>query len=719
MKKGRTGANSAQRHTDRARETPLRRNVRAILLALLLWATCSATYIFNADPDNVKVTIGEPSPRDIKSPRQISYASEIKTENARLEASANVEEVYTGPNPYIADQQVRRWRETAKEISSLRQKETLKREEKVAQLEEIFDNKISPDIASDVLALDERAWQEVEQEIPRMIDLIMREEIRPNQVAGAKRRIQNLTTQALSERERRVVVALAQAFIVPNSTLNVEETAARRKEAQEGVEPIQVTIRQGESILREGELVSPLAMEKLRVLGLLETGTGWQEIAGVAILVLVIIVTISLYVAKRHPLLLYRPRRELLLVLILFTIGVSSRLTIPRHTLLPYLFPTAVGAMLVAILLDIDLAILVSIISAIMVGFDSGAAIELVVYASMGGIVGALTLWRMEQLGAFVRAGAYVSLVNVGIILGFQFNTQMYDALGLVQLIVAGIANGILSTSLAFVAFSLMGRLFGITTSLQLLELARPNHPLFRRVLTEAPGTYHHSIIISNMAERAAESVGADPLLARVGSYYHDIGKTMRPYFFAENQSEGQNPHDKLDPKTSAEIIISHVEEGLMLARKHKLPEKIRDFIPEHQGTMLVSYFYHRAKKESGEEVDEEDFRYPGPKPQSKETAIVMLADSAEAAVRANRPPTQGDLESLVHKIVDSRLIDGQLDECDLTLKDLDKIRHAFNSVLQGIFHPRIKYPESEAEAKNQAYERSEVILEPESQTEA
>lgn len=702
MKKSRTGETS-----------PLRKNVRAILLALLFWAACSATYILYADPTHVNVATGEPSPRDIRSPRQISYTSEIKTESARLEAGASVEEVYTGPDPYIANQQIRQWRGTAEAISILRQAETLSREAKISRLEDSLDNNISSDIASDILALDDEAWQEVEQETQRMIDLIMREEIRPNQVAGARRRVQNLTTQALSEEERRVVVALAQAFIVPNSTLNVEETTARREEAQEAVEPVEVTILRGESILREGELVSPFAMEKLRVLGLLETGSGWQEIAGVTIFVLIIVVATALYIVKRHPLLLYRPRRELLLVLILLSIGVFAHLTIPRHTLLPYLFPAAAGAMLVAVLLDIDLAILVSIVSAILMGFGSGASIELVVYASVGGIIGALTLWRMEQLGAFVRAGVYVALANVGIILGFQFNSQMYDTLGLLQLIIAGVINGALSSSLAFVAFSFMGRVFGITTSLQLLELARPNNPLFRRVLTQTPGTYHHSIVVSNMAERAAEAVDADPLLARVGSYYHDIGKTQRPYFFAENQSAGQNPHDKLDPWTSAEIIISHVEEGLALAHKYKLPEKIRDFIPEHHGTMLVSYFYHQAQKESDEKVDENNFRYRGPKPQSKETAIVMLADSAEAAVRAIRPSTQSDLAALVHKIVDDRLIDGQLDACDLTLKDLDKIRGAFNSVLQGIFHPRIKYPDREP------LEKPRVIPEPSPQTEA
>ncbi|MEA3408090.1 MAG: HDIG domain-containing protein [Chloroflexota bacterium] len=718
MKEGCIGANSRQKRADRERKaSSLKKNARAILLALLLWASCTATYTFYAGPDHVSVTVGEPSPRDIKSPRHISYTSEAKTQQARLEASASVENVYTGPNPSVADQQIQLWEETAEQITSIRERD-IEKEEKVDRLQENLPINLPPDVVSNILALDQAAWEEVQRETGRMLALIMREEIRPSQVGEAKRRIQRLTTQALSEREQTVVISLAQALVVPNTTFNVEETTARRKAAQEAVEPIQVTIRKGESILREGELVSPLAMEKLRVLGLLETGTSWQEIAGVAILVLAMVVVITLYVFKRHPLLLYRPRRELLLSLILLGIGVTAHLTIPQHTLLPYLFPTAAGAMLVAILLDIDLAILVSVISAVMVGFSS-TSIELVIYAAMGSIIGALTLWRTEQLGAFVRAGAYVSLVNMGIILGFQLNSQAYDTLGLAQLIVSGLANGILSTSLAFVAFSLIGRLFGITTSLQLMELARPNHPLFRRVLTEAPGTYHHSIIISNMAERAAEAVGADSLLARVGSYYHDIGKTVRPYFFAENQNEGQNPHDKLDPKTSAEIIISHVEEGLALARKYKLPARIRDFIPEHHGTTLVSYFYHQAKKESDAKIDESDFRYRGPKPQSKETAIVMLADSCEATVRAIRPRTQDDLAALVHKIINERLIDGQLDECDLTLKDLDEVRRAFNDVLQGIFHPRIKYPENEAAAKAQAAADPQAVLDPGSQEEA
>jgi len=317
------------------------------------------------------------------------------------------------------------------------------------------------------------------------------------------------------------------------------------------------------------------------------------------------------------------------------------------------------------------------------------------VYAFVGGTVAALAVWRLDHLGMFVRAALHLALANTATLLAFRLRTSVYEQTALVQLLAIGLANAVLSASLAFVAFAAIGRVFGITTSLQLLELARPTHPLFRQLLIKAPGTYHHSIVVSNMAECAAEAIGADPLLARVGSYYHDIGKIVRPYFFAENQTDGQNPHDSLDAKTSADIIIAHTADGLALARKYRLPDRVRDFISEHHGTHLVSYFYRRASEEGdGQEVREEDYRYPGPRPQSRETGIVMLADSIEAAVRANRPATQAETERVIRQMTNDRLVAGELDECDLTLRDLDHIREAFFSVLQGVFHPRIQYPE-------------------------
>jgi putative nucleotidyltransferase with HDIG domain len=287
-------------------------------------------------------------------------------------------------------------------------------------------------------------------------------------------------------------------------------------------------------------------------------------------------------------------------------------------------------------------------------------------------------------------------LANVAVILAFRLPDQELDLLGIVQLVLASVSNGGLSAILTLGGFFLLGSVFDITTPLRLMELARPTHPLLRQLLLKAPGTYHHSLLVSNMAEQAAEQIGADALLSRVGAYYHDIGKTVRPYFFVENQADGINVHDRLDPKTSAQIIVSHTKDGLDLARKYRLPGKIQEFIAQHHGVGTVSYFYQQALQHEGGAgtANEDDFRYPGPRPLSKEVAIVMLADGCESAVRSARPTSAEEIDELVRKVINDRLLRGELDDSDLTLRDLDKIREAFTSILQGVFHPRIKYPE-------------------------
>jgi hypothetical protein len=268
--------------------------------------------------------------------------------------------------------------------------------------------------------------------------------------------------------------------------------------------------------------------------------------------------------------------------------------------------------------------------------------------------------------------------------------------MGLLQLVAAGVLNGIFSASLSLVGFFLAGTLLGITTSLQLLDLARPTQPLLHQLLLRAPGTYHHSLMVSNLAEQAAERIGADALLTRVGAYYHDVGKIVRPYFFVENQIDGMNVQDRLDPRTSAQLIISHVKDGLDLAKKYRLPRDVRAFIPEHQGTGLIKYFYHQALEQAADPVavDDANFRYPGPKPQSKETAIVMLADSCEAAVRAAHPNSVEEIDKIVRRVIADKLAAGELDQCDLTTRDLHQVRAAFIEMLHGMFHPRIQYPE-------------------------
>ena len=675
--------------------TPLQARLRGLILAAVLWVAWSASFILYRSPDHITVTVGQASPRDIKAPRQVSYISEVKTREAQAAAAAQVPDVYTGPDMALAARQLDWLEKVTTYITALRNDAYTPREKKLELLREIPDLSLSASALAKVVELDADAWDRVVRESQRVLDAILREEIREADVSEAKRRVGRLVDRALSDEETELVTALTQSMIRPNSFLDVAETLARREAARAAVEPVRWNIQAGESVLREGEIVTELAYEKLRVLGLLEEGIRWQEAAGVILFTLIVVVAISLFVVKEDPLLLWRPRRELLLFSLFLALGLAARLFVPGHTVLPYLFPAAAAAMVAAIFLSLPLALLITLVAGVIVGYNAGGSLELVVFHLVGSVVGALSLMRAEQLSAFLRTIVYVALANVACILAFRLASQEYDALGLAQLLGAGALNAVSAVTLVFVTYAFAARLFGITTSLQLLELARPTHPLFRQLLIKAPGTYHHSIVISNMAERAAEAIGADALLTRVGSYYHDIGKTLQPYFFAENQTEGENPHDALDPRTSAEIIISHVTKGLELAEKAKLPDKVRAFIPEHHGTTLVTYFYRRANQEAdGQEVDEAHFRYPGPKPQSKETAIVMLADSVEAWSRANRPATQAEMERLVRQVMNDRLVSGELDECDLTLKDLDRIRESFISVLQSIYHPRIQYPE-------------------------
>jgi len=409
-----------------------------------------------------------------------------------------------------------------------------------------------------------------------------------------------------------------------------------------------------------------------------------------------IVLVMVFYTTKVHPELIDHPRQQLLLVLTLAAVTLAARLLVPGHLILPYIVPSAAAAMLIALFLNIQYATLVSMVAAVTISFIGNGSLDLTVYVLLGSLVGSLALMRTEQLNAFFRAAVALTIANVAVLLLSSIRGESYDTLGLLQLAGTGALSAVLASMVCLVAYVFTGRLFGVTTALHLMELARPTHPLFRQLLIKAPGTYHHSILISNMAERAAEAIGADSLLTRVGSYYHDVGKTLRPYFFTENQTDGQNPHDSLDPQTSAEIIIGHTSEGMELAKRYRLPEKVAAFIPEHHGTTLAAYFYRRAAQayDGDGEMDDSAFRYPGPKPQSKETAIVMLADAVEAWSRANRPSTQAEMDRLIRQVITDRLISGQLDETDLTLRDLDRIRQAFASILTGVYHPRIQYPE-------------------------
>jgi putative nucleotidyltransferase with HDIG domain len=507
----------------------------------------------------------------------------------------------------------------------------------------------------------------------------------------------------LSEEESALASALAQQFIAPNSFFDAEATAAARVKARQSVEPVSRSYEAGENVLREGQSVTAQDLEALDHLGLHQPKTDWSDLIGTTLLAILVTMLLGLYLWRFEPVIWNRPRNLALLAVLIVLFIFTAKVMIPGRTVLPYLFPAAALPMLLAVLAGPHLAVLVAVVIGILVGVLGGGSLELAVYAAAGGLAAALTLDRLERLSVFFRAGLYVALVNVAVVLAFRMAGGVTDVVGMLTLLATGAVNGGVSASLSVGGLFLIGNLFDVTTTLQLLELARPTHPLLQLLLMKAPGTYHHTLMVANLAEQAAGHIGADSLLVRVGAFYHDVGKTARPYMFAENQIEGSNVHEKLDVRTSAEIITRHVQDGLELAKRYRLPSRIRAFIPEHHGTMRASFLYQKALQQAGgdaSKVDEQAFRYPGPKPQSKETALLMLADGCEAAVRAARPSSVEEISEIIRKVITDRVACSQLDECPLTLHDLDLIRESFTLTLQGMFHPRIQYPELQESAR-------------------
>lgn len=684
---------------------------REIQLPALLWMTIfvllfatmvGAVLISQWLPSNqVVLREGQVSPTDIRAPQSLTYVSHILTERAQEQATARVESVYDPPDAQVARRQVERARQVLAYLDALRHDEYASLEEKEALLEAIEGLQLSSTTLSGtgtrsrILGFSPADWQRVAEETVRVLDHSMRQEIRASEVAEARRRVPTLIALDLNEAQVAVVAEITCQLIQPNSLYNAELTERARQQARESVEPISRTWKQDEIILRQGEIVDALTLEALEALGLRQPEEKWPRLLSVAGLALVLAFVLGLYLLRLEESLHRRARLLLLLLLLngLFLLG--ARFIIPGHVVLPYLFPLATLGILLAVLLNPHLAILITLLISLMAGFMAEESFEVTSYLLLGSIIGILQVQKVERLNTFIWAAASIALVNIAVILAFRLPRQDIDLRGLLTLAGASVVNGGFSASLALASFFLLGQLFDVITPLQLLELARPDHPLLQQLLLRAPGTYHHSLLVSNMAEQTAQAIGADALLTRVGAYYHDVGKTVRPYFFIENQVEGMNVHDRLDPRTSAQIVISHVADGLALARKYHLPSRIAAFIPEHQGTAVNSYFYHRAKEqaEEGQEVWKEDYRYPGPKPQSRETAIVMLADSCEAAARASQVNDPDEIAALVQKIIQRKIAQGELDESNLTLRDLARIRDVFVSILQGIRHPRIEYP--------------------------
>ena len=680
-----------------------RKALRIFLFCMALILALSFILVFQFLPSQLTLEVGDVSPGDIRSPTRITYVSDIQTQAAREQAEKAVGEVYDydPTDTSIAREQINHARRIFDYVDSVRQDPYASAEQKVAMISAISGVDLTPTVVSDSVTLDDEAWNDVVARTVVILGEVMGQEIRSDRLGDVKETV-HVFEPDLSDSETALVEAWARQFIVPNSLPDPEATQQARDRAREGVQPAYVTLEDGEIIIREGEVASPLALETLVKLRLLQPRVRWTDIVARVLFTSLLVSILALYLSTLHPDFWDNWRDLLLLGLLVVLSVLAAKLMIPGHVVLGYLFPLATASMLLTALVNAEIAVVLTAILAPLIGLVAGGSLEFAVYSFAGGVVASLRLHRIERLNAFLWAGLYSALSNLCVVLVFRVMEQDHDLVGTLQIAGASVANAVLAMSLTLGGFFLFSNLLNITTSLQLLELGRPTHPLLRELLVQAPGTYHHSLMVGNLAEQAAQAVGANSLLARIGAYYHDIGKMLRPYFFAENQTDGENPHDRLEPETSAQIITSHVRDGLQLARKYSLPEEIQDFIPQHHGTALSSYFFREAcdNAKGSQQADAERFRYPGPKPHTREAGILMLADEVEAASRANRPRSVEEIEELVDRLVRSRVEDGQLDGSDLTLKDLQTVRETFVSVLQGIYHPRIKYPEDAGQEK-------------------
>ncbi len=671
---------------------------RLLIFSLVMFVGVSLTLILPVQPQVTSLAVGTVSPQTVLARKRVVYKSAILTEAERARAEAAVQPVYTVEGD-IARQQVTRARQVLSYISSIRQDGEASHEDKMRWLGRISDLSLSTAALEQTLALDEASWNAVTAEVVYLLDRLMRAGVREDQLAAVNTSVPGMVSYTLTAPQADIVAAFVRSLLKPNGFYDPESTESLRQQARTSVAPVQHVIEVGQAVVRQGDIVVPFHMEQLVALGLEPTASPWQALRSRLALVLVLIILLAVYSGQFCRDILSRQKRLALLALLMILPLVAAKWFVPGHVLLPYLFPIAAAAMLISVLLDARLAMVAAIVLSVLIGYLTGGSADLMIYFLLGGMFGAIAVSRSERLSTFAWAALGLALVNGVVSVSLRLFGQPYDSTAMLQVLGASAANGLLSASLTFTAFFWLGGLFGITTPLQLLELARPTHPLARRLLLEAPGTYHHSLIVGNLGERAAELVGADPLLVRVAALHHDIGKVLRPYFFVENQVAGENYHQQLDARTSAQIIIAHVKDSIDLGRKYHFPDGVIDLIAQHHGTTSVGfgYFYQRATQETETEVDEADFRYPGPKPRSKEAAILMLADSVEAAVRASAPGSAGEIERIVRKITNDRLVSGELDECDVTLRDLDDIRTAFIEVLQGVFHSRLQYPERDS----------------------
>lgn len=633
--------------------------------------------------------------RDIQAVRTFQVENRQATIEAQNQAMNSVEPVYF-IDPFIINQVDSQIKNQFNLFAVIHQARSENQTDRIHEYVSMLPIKISEESLDTFTKMNLNSLGQLEINAVDLALSLMKNPIRENDektIAEKRKKAIKLTEDLnLPEDHKAALSDLLSAAIRPNARVDWDETYRLRQLRKEQVNPVMTTIHKGQVIVEKNKIITPQHMEILEVMGVQRSHVNTSAVVGILIFVLLLIATTWIYIYQYMPHLASSPKLLLLLTLIVITTILLCRLLINSN---PYLIPIPAAAILITILIGPKAGFLATAYMSIIIGLITGE-FQFAAVSFIAGTASVLFSSRAHKRMDLVATAIIIFFVNVLTVLTISLIQadpvrEMRQVVeNLVFAGINGFGSGIVSAGL----LPVLEYLFGITTAIKLLEISNQSEPLLKRLLLEAPGTYHHSVIVGNLAEAAAQTIGEDPMLCRVGAYYHDIGKLRRPYFFIENQLGGENPHDKLSPNLSALIILSHVKDGVDLALKHKLPEPVVDIIAQHHGTSIIAYFYHQAKKSDIDFAIEEDFRYSGPQPQSKAATIVMLADSVEAAARTIDHPTPSKIENLVRQIVKKNLEDGQLDDSPLSLKDINNIIAAFTKILTGIYHQRIEYPD-------------------------
>ncbi len=672
-----------------------------ILICVSLVTYAALALPLSLRPAALPLQAGDVAPRTLQAPYDHEYVSQVRTDQARQAAQKAVQPVYTSPDPAIARQQIDRLTSTLQFISLVRSDATTLLEQKRTELASLSDVSLKSDSIQQILSVSDGRWSLLQQESLRVLEQVMRTSIRPDTLDDVKGGIPSRVSLTLSEQDAALVTEMVSAFVIANSQYSADLTAAAQKSARDAVKPVVQAYKAGETIVAGGDVVTITEMEALQEFGLIRPSPPLETYLGIGALTLLSITFTGLYFFRRQSIpFLYEIRSLLVLSFVFIVFLLGARLTIPDRTIIPYLYPLPAVGLLLTTLFGMETGIIISLVICVLAPYGLPNTLDLMPYYLLASLCGVLTLGQASRFWAFFRAGLAIAGAGIAMILAYRLPSASLDWIGIATLVVSSLFNGLASASLALLLQYPLAQFLSLPTPLQLLEIARPDFPLLQMFLRSAPGTYQHSLQVANLAEQAAEKIGAEPLVTRVGALFHDIGKSADASFFIENQAPGNlNTHTDITPEEAASAIIQHVLDGVTLAHKYRLPRRIDDFILEHHGTMLTRYQYNQALEKAGGDalkVDINKFRYPGPRPRSRETALLMLADASEARTRAESPENEDGVRAIVRSVIDWCQKEGQLDDTQLTLRDLNIITESFVTTLRGTYHPRIQYPAAE-----------------------